>query len=220
MCGRIIREKRLMLEDVLLIKDHHHKAAEQILKRLVPLKSSRTVIAVCGESGAGKSELAHVLGRKIRNEGKLAKVMHIDDYYKMAPREKTEWRKKHGPASVGLDEYNWELINRNIQEFREGKKAVMPCIDLLTDLEDELRTDFSPIDYLIVEGLYPFNANVDLRVFIDLTYHDTKKAQILRGKEPQNEFRLQVLKREHEVVQSLRSKAELMVTKEFDVEDI
>ena len=95
---------------------------------------------------------------------------------------KTEWRKKHGIKSIGIDEYNWDLINRNIQEFREGKKATMPCIDLLTDLEDELVTDFSMIDYLIVEGLYPFKADVDYRIFIDLTYHDTKKSQVYVAK--------------------------------------
>ncbi len=210
-----------MLEDILLIQEKHYKAADQIYQKLrLLLGSNRLVIAVCGESGAGKSELAHVLGRKIRNEGNLVKILHIDNYYIIAPRMKTEWRKKHGIKSIGIDEYNWELINRNIQEFREGKKATMPCIDLLTDMEDELITDFAPIDYLIVEGLYPFKAEVDYRIFIDLTYHDTKKAQILRGKESQNEFRLQVLEREHEVVHSLRLMADLIVTKEFEVRDM
>ena len=207
-----------MLEDVLLIKEKHHKAADQIYQKLrLSLGSNRLVIAICGESGAGKSELAHVFGRKIRNEGKLAKILHIDNYYKIAPRMKTEWRKKHGIKSIGIDDYNWELINRNVQAFREGKKATMPCIDLLTDLEDELITDFALIDSLIVEGLYPFKADADYRIFIDLTYHDTKKSQVLRGKELQNEFRLKVLKREHEVVQSLRPMADLIVTKDFDV---
>jgi len=207
-----------MLEDVLLIKDMHYRAAEDILQKLMPLKTgNKTVIAICGESGTGKSELAHVLGRKIRNAGKRAKILHSDNYYKIAPREKTEWRKKHGTESIGVDEYNWKLINSNIREFREGSIAVMPCVDLLTDLEDTLTTDFKQIDYLIFEGLYAIKADVDLRIFIDLTYHDTKKSQVLRGKEPQNEFRLKVLKREHEVLQSLRPMADLIVSKEFDV---
>lgn len=206
-----------MLEDILLIEEKHHKAAEQILQRLMPLQSNKMVIAICGESGTGKSELAHVLGRKIRNAGKLAKILHSDNYYKTEPRKKNAWRKKHGIKSVGIDEYNWKLIKQNIREFKEGRKATMPCIDLLTDLEDTLITDFSMIDYLIFEGLYSFKADADLRIFIDLTYYDTKKAQLLRGKEPQNEFRLQVLKREHEVLQSLRPLADLIVTRDFDV---
>jgi len=206
-----------MLGDVLLITDKHKKAAEQIVNRLSRIESDKMVIAIGGESGSGKSELAHVISRRLKNKGELAKILHIDNYYKVSPQERTEWRKRHGVESIGLSEYDWDLINQNIAEFRESKEAVLPCIDLLTDQQDRLITDFEGIKYLIVEGLYPLKADVDLRIFIDLTYHETKKAQILRGKEPQNEFRLQVLQREHKVVQSLRPLADLLVTKDFDV---
>jgi uridine kinase len=209
-----------MLGDILLITEKHEKAAEQIVDRLGKIKSGRMVIAIGGESGSGKSELAHVVSRRLKNRGERAKILHIDNYYKVSPQERTEWRKKHGVESIGLSEYNWDLINQNIAEFREGKEAVLPCIDLLTDQEDKLITNFEGIEYLIVEGLYSLRADADLRIFIELTYHDTKKAQILRGKEPQNEFRLQVLQREHEVVQSLRPSANLLVTKDFDVVEI
>ncbi|MDY6875805.1 MAG: uridine kinase [Chloroflexota bacterium] len=206
-----------MLGDVLLITEKHKKAAEQIVDRLGRIESGKMVIAIGGESGSGKSELAHVISRRLKNKGELAKILHIDNYYKISPQERTEWRKKHGVESIGLSEYNWDLINQNIAEFREGKESVLPCIDLLTDQEDRLITSFEGIKYLIVEGLYPLKADADLRIFIDLTYHETKKSQILRGKEPQNEFRLQVLQREHEVVQSLRPSADLLVTKDFDI---
>ena len=206
-----------MLGDVLLITEKHEKAAEQIVDRLGRIESDKMVIAIGGESGSGKSELAHVISRRLKDKGELAKILHIDNYYKVSPQERTEWRKRHGVESIGLSEYDWKLINQNIAEFRESKEAVLPCIDLLTDQEDRLITNFEGIKYLIVEGLYPLRANADLRIFIDLTYHETKKAQILRGKEPQNEFRLQVLQREHEVVQSLRPSADLLVTKDFDV---
>lgn len=206
-----------MLGDVLLITEKHKKAAEQIVDRLSRIESDKMVIAIGGESGSGKSELAHVISRRLKDKGELAKILHIDNYYKVSPQERTEWRKRHGVESIGLSEYDWDLINQNIAEFRESKEAVLPCIDLLTDQEDRLITNFEGIKYLIVEGLYPLKADADLRIFIDLTYHETKKAQILRGKEPQNEFRLQVLQREHEVVQSLRPSADLLVTKDFDV---
>ena len=206
-----------MLGDILLITEKHIKAGEQVVNRLSEIKSEKMVIAIGGESGAGKSEIAHVISRKLKGEGELAKILHIDNYYKVSPRERTEWRKKHGVESIGLSEYDWDLINRNIAEFRGSKEAILPCIDLLTDQEDKLITNFEGIQYLIVEGLYPLKADADLKIFIDLTYHETKKAQVLRGKEPQNKFRLQVLQREHEVVQSLRPLADLLVTKEFEV---
>jgi len=206
-----------MLGDILLITEKHDKAAVQIVNRLSEIESDKMVIAIGGESGSGKSELAHVISLNLKNKEELAKILNIDNYYKVSPRERTEWRKKRGVESIGLSEYNWNFINRNIAEFRESKEAVLPCIDLLTDQEDRLITNFEGIKYLIVEGLYPLKADADLKIFIDLTYHDTKKAQVLRGKEPQNEFRLHVLQREHEVVQSLRPLADLIVTKDFDV---
>jgi uridine kinase len=209
-----------MLGDVLLITDKHRRAAGLILERVAEFEADKIVIAIGGESGSGKSELAHVLARRIKDHGELAKVLHIDNYYRVSPKERTPWRKRHGPESIGLDEYDWDQIERNVREFRESREAILPCIDLLTDQEDRLMTDFAGIRFLIVEGLYPLKvADADLRVFIDLTYHETKKAQIVRGKEPQSEFRLVVLEREHQVVQSLRPLADLIVTPEFDVED-
>jgi uridine kinase len=206
-----------MLGDVLLINDNHRKAAEQIVNRLSRFKSDKVVIAIGGESGAGKSELAHVLSRELKGRGELVKILHIDNYYKVPPAERAEWRKKHGVESIGLSEIDWDLLNWHIAGFRGSKEAILPCIDLLTDQIDRLITNFEGIKYLIVEGLYPLKVDADLRIFIDLTYRETKKAQLLRGKEPQNEYRLQVLEREHQVVQSLRPLADLIVTKDFEV---
>lgn len=206
-----------MLGDILLITDKHRKAAEQIVDRLSSVKADKFVIAIGGESGAGKSELAHVIARRLKDRRELAKILHIDNYYKVSPRERTEWRKKHGLGSIGLSEIDWDLLARHIADFRESREATLPCIDLLTDQIDKLITDFDGIKYLIVEGLYPLQIDADLKIFIDLTYHETKRAQIARGKEPQTEWRWQVLEREHQVVQSLRPLADLLVTKDFDV---
>lgn len=206
-----------MIGDVLLIEEKHQKAGDQILEYLQNITKYKYIIAIGGESGSGKSELAHVIAKKLKSQGEYAKIMHVDNYYIVPPQDRTTWRKEHGFGSIGLDEYNWILINKNIVEFIDDQKSEMPCIDLLTDQIDHLITDFKGIRYLIIEGLYSVNADADLRVFIDLTYHDTKKAQLVRGKEPQNEFRLNVLKREHEVIQSLRPKADLIVTKDYEV---
>ena len=94
----------------------------------------------------------------------------------------------------------------------------MPCVDLVTEQVDTLTTDFNGIDMLIIDGLYAINTEgVDLRVFIELTYHETKKAQKDRGKEPQNEYRMRVLEQEHKQVQSLKHKADLFVNMDYQV---
>ena len=207
-----------MLGDVLLITENHKKAAKQLISHLDNLPGDKIILAIGGESGSGKTEIAHEVARNLKIRKTPAKVMHIDNYYLTSPAERTPWRKEHGLESIGYTEYDWDLINRNINEFRKDEEQVkMPCIDLLTDQEDQLITSFKGLKYLIIEGLYAIQAEADLKVLIDLTYHETKKAQLERGKEPANEYRWQVLQREHEVVQSLRSRADLFVTKEFSV---
>ncbi len=207
-----------MLGDILLITEKHRRAGGQIVDWLDRNLSDRMVVSIGGESGSGKSELAHVVARALKDQGRLTKILHIDNYYKIRPEERETWRKKQGiEQGVGLAEIDWNLLDRHLEAFRKGEEALLPCIDLLTDQIDELRTNFADIKVVIVDGLYPLHVNAEMKILIDLTYHDTKKAQILRGKEPQNEYRLKVLEREHQVVQSLRPMATHLVTKDFDL---
>lgn len=208
-----------MLGDVLLIEEKHKEAAESIKKQVLENRKEKFIVAVSGESGSGKSELAHSLARKLKDEGIRAKPIHIDNYYKTHPLERNEWRKNHGIQSIGYDEYDWDTIYKNIDSFKKGEKATMPCIDIVTDQVDTLITDFSDVDMLIVDGLYAIKTeNTDLNVFIDLTYHETKKAQTKRGKESVNDFRMQVLEQEHQVVSSLKPRANVIVNKGYKVE--
>ena len=208
--------------DILLIQKKHIKVAKNIVERILRNKLNKFIIALSGESGSGKSEVAHLISQFLKDKGILAKVLHADNYYTMPPKQRYEWRKAKGLESINYTEYDWDLIKKHIKEFREGKKSVLPFLDLLTDQMDKLITDFKEIKVLILEGLYSLRVNhsVNLKVFIDLTYHDTKKAQILRGKEKFDEFRSKVLEREHEVVQSLKPKADLIITKDFDVVNV
>jgi len=209
-----------MLGDVLIITEGHKKAARSILKYMDDLSKKKFVLAIGGESGSGKTEIAHQIARELKTRGTPAKVMHIDNYYLTSPTERTNWRKTHGIEKIGFTEYDWETINKNLTEFKnDSNQVIMPCIDLLTDQEDQLMTSFNDIQYLIVEGLYAIQASADLKVLIDLTYHETKKAQFERGKEPTNDFRWQVLHQEHEVVQSIRHQADILVNKDYSISE-
>ena len=208
-----------MLGDVLLIEEKHTQAAEQILEKLLALPGEKKILAVGGESGSGKTEIAHQLARMLKARGTPAKIMHIDNYYLVPPVDRKTWRKEHGIESIGYTEYDWELINRNIQEFKEDQdQVIMPCIDLLTDQIDQLHTSFQGLQYLIIEGLYAVKAEADLKVFIDITYHDTKDMQYDRGKEPVNDYRWQVLEREHQVMCSIRPLSDLILNAEYNLQ--
>jgi len=208
-----------MLGDVLLITEKHEKAGQAIFERVMKERKPKYMIGISGESGSGKTELAHVVAKLLKKEGICTKPIHIDNYYHVLPLERTEWRKKNGiEKCVGYSEYDWDKIYQNINEFKEGKKATMPCVDLVTEQVDTLITDFKDIDMIIVDGLYAIKTEgIDLRVFIELTYHETKKAQVVRGKEPQNEYRMAVLEQEHKMVQALRDSANLFVNMNYQV---
>lgn len=209
-----------MLGDVLLIDDKHREAGEIIVQEILKRKKDKFTVAISGESGTGKTELAHVIAKAMRAHGIFAKPMHIDNYYRILPLERTEWRLSNGVENVvGYGEYDWDTIYRNIAEFKAGSKSTMPCVDLVTEQVDTLITDFSNVQMLIIDGLYAMKTdNIDLKIFIDITYHETGKAQKLRGKEPQNEYRMKVLLQEHEMVKALKPMADILITKDYQVE--
>lgn len=202
-----------MTGDVLYIGEKYLKLASELFENIEKVRNGqRFVVAITGESGSGKSVLSHCLSKEYKRKGILTKILCTDDYYKILPAQRTEWRQTHGAESIGYDEYDWETLNDNILSFRNKKIADTPSVDLLNDLVDRLIIDFSNIEILILDGLYSIKAkDIDYRVFIDITYHETKKAQIIRGKEELTPFREIVLAREHEMVAALKSLADYIV---------
>lgn len=212
-----------MLGDILLINDMHKEAAASIHDYIIDdIKKRderyRYIVGISGESGSGKSELSHALGKRLKEDNVRVKVIHTDNYYKIQPLLREEWRRNKGFDKIGLDEYDWVKIRKTIRDFKEEQECVIPCIDLIPEQVDKLITDFSKIDLLIIDGLYAIDApDIDLRVFIDLTYQETKISQIMRMKEEMNDFRLNILEREHQAVSSLKPKADLIVNKSYRV---
>ena len=155
----------------------------------------------------------------MRKHSIFAKPLHIDNYYRILPLLRTEWRKQHGIENVvGYGEYDWDTLYRNVQEFKDGKVSTGPCVDLVTEQVDQLTTDYSTVDMLVIDGLYAIKTEgVDLRIFIELTYHETKKAQVVRGKEPQNDYRMAVLEQEHQMVQALKPMADVLIGMDYEV---
>ena len=201
-----------MIGDVLLLAEKHQRLGKRIFQRLQQMRTNgKFIVSIGGESGSGKSELAHVLRSLLKQQQVKAKILHTDNYYKVPPAQRTAWRQQHGIARVGLDEYDWAKIAEHLVAFRQGQEAQLPFIDIVTDQIDRLCTSFQEIEVLVLEGLYALNAQADLKVFIDLSYHQTKHAQVTRGKEPQTQFRAQILEREHVVVQSLKAQADMVV---------
>lgn len=208
-----------MTGDILLIKRHHREAAKKLVKMIEGLGISRPVIAISGESGSGKSELSHAIGKLFKAQGIKAKSVTTDDFYRTLPFERLQKRLEAGIAqSVGPNEYNWEAITAVTQAFKAGKKTSYPCVDLLNDEVDTLQVDFAPIEVLLFEGLYSIkNDLADFRILIDIPYTLTKMAQLKRGKEPMDPNRLAVLQAEHKAVGGIKSRADVLITETYKV---
>lgn len=205
-----------MLNDLITITPRHENAARLVLDKVMELRAEapkeKMIITISGEVGSGKSTVSVVLGRMLKKRKIKVKIIDLDDYYKIPPLERREWRLANGLDSIGYDEYNWDKLNQNITDFKRNRKSQMPCVDLISGNVDELHTDFKGIEMLIVNGLYSLKIeDADLKVMIEQTYDETRDAQIYSQKEHMDAYRLKVLQREHEVVQSLKSKADYFV---------
>ena len=202
-----------------------HKEAASSLRDIVLKQMAeknderyRFIVGISGESGSGKSELSHALGKALKEEHIRVKVIHTDNYYNIQPLLREEWRRNKGFDKIGHEEYDWVKIRKTIRDFKEEQECVIPCIDLIPEQVDKLITDFSKIDVLILDGLYAIKApDIDVRVFIDLTYHETKINQIIRLKEALTDFRLNILEHEHQAVAALRPMADYVVDKSYTV---
>lgn len=210
-----------MLGDILLIQEKHKKAGALIIDKILEKKKDKYIVAISGESGSGKTELAHMIAKGLRKHGIFAKPMHIDNFYNTDPLKRRQWRLEQGIENVvGFNEYLWDDINRVIDDFKNGRVSEMPCVDLVTEQVDKLITDFSTVDMLIVDGLYAIKTNgIDFRIFIDLTYLETKEKHTKdsRGKEMMDEVRWATLAQEHKMVNSLKPLADLIITKDYKV---
>ena len=207
-----------------MISDMHKEAAAEISEKvLADLETKeeeryRYIVGISGESGSGKSELSHALGKELKAHRIRVKVVHTDNYYKIQPLLREEWRRNKGYEMIGHEEYDWVKIRKTIRDFKEEQECMMPCVDLIPEQVDKLIVDFEKIDLLIVDGLYAINApDVDMRIFIDLTYHETKINQIIRLKEAMTEFRLNILEHEHRAVRSLRPMADYIIDKAYSL---
>lgn len=213
-----------MLGDILLIQEKHKKAGELIIQKILEKKKAKFIVAISGESGSGKTELAHVIAKGLRKHGIFAKPIHTDNFYNTHPLERREWRSKQGIENVvGYNEYKWDEINQVINDFKHNRISEMPCVDLVTEQVDKLTTNFSEVDMLIVDGLYAIKTQgIDLRIFIDLTYLETKEKHTkdARGKEVMDEVRWATLAQEHKMVSSLKPLADVIINKDYTVLDV
>jgi len=202
---------------------HFIERAERLLVMLradfgIP-RSTRTVIAVAGESGSGKSVTAVDLVAVLNRDGLGAAIIHQDDYFIRPPRTNHEFREQD-ITSVGPQEVQLDLIARHIAAFRAGASAITgPSVNYAGNRFDTRTIALAGCAVLVVEGTYVLQLHdIDVRVFLEATYEDTAEARRARNRDIDAPFVTQVLQIEHAIISEQRAQADIVITRDYRIE--
>ena len=211
-----------MKGDVVIVEEHHRKAADAIVEHIrddVLARDRRTTITVAGESGSGKSETGRAIADAFEALGLPSVVLGQDDYFKLPPKSNDAARRKDigwvGPQEVKLD-----LLDSHLEAARRGDdQLTKPEVIYADDAVTEETIDLSGARVVIAEGTYTsLLDNVDTRVFIARNRLETLDSRMKRGREQFDPFIEEVLEIEHAIISQHRARADVVITRDYDVE--
>jgi uridine kinase len=211
-----------MQGDIIIIGDEHRHAADAIIAHLIDeiLDMPRCfTMTVAGESGSGKSETGQALAEALGERGVKAVVLQQDDYYVLPPRFNDAARRAN-LAWVGTTEVRLDLLDAHLQAAQSGDRSIVkPLVIYSANRIDEEEVSYEGVAVVIAEGVYTSQCeNVDCRVFIDRNRLETLEHRMKRGREELDPFIEKVLIEEHEIISQHRSRASVIITRDYDVE--
>ena len=211
-----------MRGDVIIVEEHHRKAAAIIAEHIAAAIHEcprRYTITVAGESGSGKSETAQALAEALGELGIACGVYQQDDYFVLPPRS-NDARRREGIDWVGTGEVKLALLDDHLLAAREGADEVAkPLVLYDEDTVVEETMSLQGLKVLIAEGTYCTTlSNVDTRVFIARNRLETMAARKKRAREATDPFIEEVLKIEHAIISQHKADADIVITRDYDVE--
>lgn len=208
--------------DIILVGEEHRRAAGLIIDRLIDEIRScerRFTITVAGESGSGKSETGQALKEALEERGVGAVVLQQDDYYVLPPKFNDAARRANF-AWVGTTEVRIDLLDSHLRAAQEGVATITkPLVKYDENRIDEETISYEGADVVIAEGVYTsLCEHVDRRVFIARNRLETMEHRMKRGREEFDPFIEEVLVAEHGIISEHRDRADVIITREYDVE--
>jgi len=216
-----------MKGDIVLIQEHHKKAAKVITAQIINKikdKPSRFVITVAGESGSGKSETGLAIANELKELGIESVVLGQDDYFYLPPKlnsakrhEDPDWLGPHA-------EVNFEKFEQNLIDAIENKASIeKPLVDYNANTTEPQIINLENVKVIIAEGTYTsLLKHVDIKVFISRnwlkTLEDRRKRN--RGNEVNDPFTEQILATEHKIIAGHKQLADFIISDEFEVTKI
>lgn len=213
-----------MKGDVIIVEEHHISVATHIVDLVFDkIENSDTVftISIAGESGGGKSETGKAIADRLLAMGIKSLLLCQDDYFVLPPksnyakrREDPEWLGPH--VEVKMD-----ILEKNLVEAKRGESIISkPLIDYDANAVFEKKVSLKGVEVIIVEGTYTsLLKNIDVRIFIDRTSHDTRehRRKRNRGDEYNDPFIETILEKEHKIIAGHKQLSDIIITNEFKV---
>jgi uridine kinase len=197
----------------------HHDSYQVVTHRVMDalqneFRQRRICIAVGGESGCGKTSLAHALHLDIEKKlGLKGYLFHADDYFLLPPKDNHNQRLSD-IGNVGVQEVNLQLLDQHIQSFLSLEKDIVEK-PLVNYNENSISTELvvpKEFDFCIVEGTYTMLLNEPLyKVFIQKTYKDTRADRVSRARDLINDFNERVLEIEHLIISEQSKFADMII---------
>ncbi len=211
-----------MRGDVILVGEEHRHAAELIVDGLIGAVSASSrpfTITVAGESGSGKSETGLALAEALKGHGVVAVVLHQDDYYVLPPKSNDAARRANF-CWVGTTEVKIDLLSEHLAQAKAGAEFITKPLSIYgEDRISEETISLEGAKVVIAEGVYTALCdNVDRRVFIARNRLETAAHRAKRGREQFDPFIEKVLETEHEIISKFRENADVVITRDYDVE--
>ncbi|MEN8114469.1 MAG: zeta toxin family protein [Actinomycetota bacterium] len=210
-----------MQGDVILVGEEHRRAAGIVIDHLIDEirgTQRRSTMTVAGESGSGKSEVGQALAEALERHGVKAVVLQQDDYYVLPPRFNDAARRANF-AWVGSTEVRLDVLDAHLEAAQSGDAAIIkPLVVYSANRIDEEALSLEGVQVVIAEGVYTSECDhVDRRIFIDRNRLETIEHRMKRGREEFDPFIEEVLMKEHEIISQHRSRADVIITRDYDV---
>ena len=226
--------------DTLHIRSHHVAAAQ----RLVPIlarrarqardRNERLVVGVGGESGSGKSEISHLLSLMLRPEGIVGVVLPGDAFFFLPPAENHENRvaadrRGHLEKAVGPHEIDLAALDAILARVRNRDVELIhvpsDCRAIPGRRYQDVPVDLSRVDALFVDLTFALLLQAPMcKVFLEpshLDQIDTVRSRNL-ARDPDQDFGFvqRVLAIEHEIIQPLGKRADIVVDRDNRVTEV
>lgn len=200
--------------DTFLLEDKHWDIGAAIARHMeesgLTRPGKKSVVAISGPSGSGKSEVGYCIGAYLGLKGLRSVCYSTDNCYVVPALERGRLRAEafeEGRLSsvIGYKEYDWALIGEIERGVRQGISVETPVIDITKDDRPIAlkEIDYGEFDILLLDGLYALAGTADIKVCLQQSWEGVLHAQKERGKESVDPLRLEVMKLEMDEVLKL-----------------